>query len=82
MEESQGKATKAHFPEQMWKCCDSNEYDKSIYAGLAKLLQYSRHEMEHRKAKWLAVSKDTDVYLETVEATENENAKVNRTWSR
>lgn len=43
-----------------------------------ELLQYSRHEEEHRRPEWMAVQKDTDVYLETVEIAEDPKTKVDR----
>jgi len=36
---------------------------------MAELLWYGRHEKEYRSPEWMAVSKNTDVYLETVETT-------------
>lgn len=45
---------------------------------MAELLQYSRHEEQYRKAEWMAVQKDTDVYLETVEIAEDPKTKVDR----
>ena len=42
---------------------------------MAELLQYSRHEEQHRSIERMVVPKDTDVYLEAVETAPNENAK-------
>ena len=44
---------------------------------------YSIADMKkkHRRPEWMAVPKDTDVYLEAVETTQNENEKTNRTGS-
>ena len=67
MEESQGQAAKAHFPEQVRKYSKDYGTYKRIYARMAELLQYGRHEEQRRKAERVAVSKDTNVYLETVE---------------
>lgn len=39
---------------------------------MAGLLQYGRHEEQHRRPEWMAVQKDTDVYLEAVETAQNE----------
>ena len=55
MEESQGEAEKAHFPEQVRKYRKDHETHKRIYAGMAKLLRYSRHEEQHRRPEWMAV---------------------------
>ena len=38
---------------------------------MAELLQYGRHEKQRRKAEQVAVSKDTNVYLETVETAKD-----------
>ena len=43
---------------------------------MAELLQYGRHEEEHKRSKWMAVSKDTDVYLETVETAKTRKRKL------
>ena len=71
MEESQGQAAKAHFPEQVRKYSKDHGTYKRIYARMAELLQYGRHEEQRRKAERVAVSKDTNVYLETVETTKD-----------
>ena len=71
MEESQGEAEKAHFPEQVRKYSKDHGTYKRIYARMAELLQYGRHEKQHRGTEWMAVSEDTDVYLETVETAQN-----------
>ena len=71
MEESQGQAAKAHVPEQVRKYSKDYETYKRIYARMAELLQYGRHEEQRRKAKRVAVSKDTNVYLETVETAKD-----------
>ena len=63
MEESQGEAEKAHFPEQVRKYSKDHGTYKRIYARMAELLQYGRHEKQRRKAEQVAVSKDTNVYL-------------------
>lgn len=42
------------------------------------MLWYSRHEEQHRRPEWMAVWKDTDVYLETVEIAEDPKTKVDR----
>lgn len=55
---------------------------------MAELLQYGRHEKQRRKAEQVAVSKDTNVYLETVETakdtkTEDDgvgNARMGSLW--
>lgn len=73
MEESQGQAEKAHFPEQVRKYSKDHGAYKRIYARMAELLQYGRHEKQRRKAEQVAVSKDTNVYLETVETQRREN---------
>ena len=79
MEESQGEPAKAHFPEQVRKHSEGHEANRSLYAGMAELLQYSRHEEQHRKAEWMAVQKDTDVYLETVETAKDPKTEADRT---
>ena len=79
MEESQGEAEKAHFPEQVRKYSNDHGTYKRIYARMAELLQYSRHEEQHRKAEWMAVQKDTDVYLETVETAKDPKTEADRT---
>ena len=71
MEESQGEAEKAHFPEQVRKYSKDHGTYKRIYARMADLLQYGRHEKHRRKAEQVAVSKDTNVYLETVETAKD-----------
>ena len=43
---------------------------------MAELLWDSGHEEQHRKPEWMAVPPDTDVYLETMEATQNQNEKL------
>ncbi len=53
--------------------------DKRIHAWMAELLQYSRHEEQHRKAERMAVSKDTNVYLETVETAKDAKTEADRT---
>ena len=45
---------------------------------MAELLQYGRYEEEHRKTEWMAVSKDTDVYLETVETAKDPKTEADR----
>ena len=71
MEESLGEAEKAHFPEQVRKYSKDHGTYKRIYARMAELLQYGRHEKQCRKAEQVAVSKDTNVYLETVETAKD-----------
>ena len=71
MEESQGEAEKAHFPEQVRKYSKDHGTYKRIYARMAELLQYGRHEKQRRKAEQVVVSKDTNVYLETVETAKD-----------
>ena len=71
MEESQGQAAKAHFPEQVRKYSKDHGTYKRIHAWMAELLQYGRHEEQRRKAERVAVSKDTNVYLETVETAKD-----------
>ena len=60
---------RAHFPEQVRKHRGSYETYRSIYARMAELLRNCKYEKQHRKPKWMAVPKDTNVYLETVEIT-------------
>ena len=43
---------------------------------MAELLQYGRHEKQRRKAEQVAVSKDTNVYLETVETAKDTKRKL------
>ena len=38
---------------------------------MAELLQYGRQEKQRRKAEQVGVSKDTNVYLETVETAKD-----------
>ena len=45
---------------------------------MVELLQYGRHEDQYRKAEWMAVSKDTDVYLETVETAKDPKTEADR----
>ena len=71
MEESQGQPSQAHFPEQVRKYSKDHETNKRIYAWMVELLQYGRHEKQRRKAEQVAVSKDTNVYLETVETAKD-----------
>lgn len=63
----------------MRKYRKDHETYKRIYAGIAKLLRYSRHEEQHRRPEWMAVWKDTDVYLETVETAEDPKTEADRT---
>ena len=35
---------------------------------------HSRYEKQHGKVEWMAASKDTNVYLETMEAARNTEA--------
>lgn len=79
MEESQGQPSQAHFPEQVRKYSKDHETNKRIYAWMVELLQYGRHEKQHRGTEWLAVSKDTDVHLETMETAEDPKTKADRT---
>ena len=79
MEESQGQAAKAHVPEQVRKYSKDYGTYKRIYARMAELLQYGRHEEQRRKAERVAVSKDTNVYLETVETAEDPKTEADRT---
>ena len=46
---------------------------------MVELLQYSSHEEEHRRPEWMAVQKDTDVYLETVETAKDAKTEADRT---
>ena len=78
MEESQGEAEKAHFPEQVRKYSKDHGTYKRIYARMAELLQYGRHEKQRRKAEQVAVSKDTNVYLETVETAKDTKTEADR----
>ena len=52
---------------------------KRIHAWMVELLQYSRHEEQHRRPEWMAVQKDTDVYLETVETAKDAKTEADRT---
>ena len=79
MEECQGQLAKAHFPEQMRKHSEDHGPYKRIHARVVELLQYGRHEKQHRKAEWMDIQKDTDVYLETVETAEDPKTKADRT---
>ena len=78
MEESQGQAANAHFPEQMRKYRKEHGTYKRIHAWMAELLQYGRHEKQRRKAEQVAVSKDTNVYLETVETAKDPKTEADR----
>ena len=78
MEESQGQAAKAHVPEQVRKYSKDYGTYKRIYARMAELLQYGRHEKQRRKAEQVAVSKDTNVYLETVETAKDTKTEADR----
>ena len=51
---------------------------KRIDAWMVELLQYSRHEEQHRRPEWMAVQKDTDVYLETVETAKDTKTEADR----
>lgn len=77
MEESQGEAATAHFPEQMWEYHPSHGKDKSIHERVVKLLRNSGHEEQHRKPERMAVPPDTDVYLEAVETAKDPEKKTN-----
>ena len=75
MEESQGKPAEADFPEQVRQHRQKHGEDKSLHERVAELLRNSGYEEQHRKAEWMAVSKDTNVYLETMEAARNTKAE-------
>lgn len=45
---------------------------------MAELLRDSGYEEQYREPEWMAVSTDTDVYLETVEIAEDPKTKVDR----
>ena len=45
---------------------------------MVELLRDSGHEEQHRKPEWMAVSPDTDVYLEAVEAAEDTQTETDR----
>ena len=79
MEESQGETATVHFPEQMWEYHPSHGKDKSIHERVVKLLRNSGHEEQHRRPEWMAVQKDTDVYLETVETAKDAKTEADRT---
>lgn len=72
---------KDHSPEQVRKYSKSHEANKYLYEEMAELLQQSGHEKKHQRNEWMAVSNDTDVYLETVETDQNENGETNRAGS-
>ena len=46
--------------------------DKGVYAGLAELLWSSRYEEPNRGTEPMAISQNPNVYMETMEETENE----------
>ena len=46
--------------------------DKSIYAGMAELLRNRRYEEPNRGTEPMAISQNPNVYMETMEETENE----------
>ena len=48
---------------------------------MAELFQHCGYEEQHRGNEWMAISKDTNVYLETVEAAEDKEAEAVRTRS-
>lgn len=78
MEESQGEAAQTHFPEQMRKYCQNHGEDKGLHERMAELLRNSRHEKESGKSEWMAIPKDTDVYLETMETAQNQKEETYR----
>ena len=78
MEESQGEAANAHFPEQVRKYSKDYGTYKRIYVWMAELLWYGKHEEQHRSPEWMVVQKETDVYLETVETAEDPKAEADR----
>ncbi len=67
------------LPEQVRKYSKDHGTYKRIYARMAELLQYGRHEKQRRKAEQVAVSKDTNVHLETMETAEDPKTKADRT---
>ena len=46
---------------------------------MAELFQHCGYEEQHRGNEWMAISKDTNVYLETVETAEDPKTEADRT---
>lgn len=79
MEESQGETERAHFPEQVWQYYQNHGEDKSVHERMAELLRNSGYEEQRREVEWMAVSPDTNVYLETMETAQNKEEETH--WS-
>ena len=75
MEESQGQAAQAHFPKQVRQCHQEYGKDKSLHERMAELLRNCGYEEEYRETEWMALQKDTNVYMETVETATNTQTK-------
>nr|WP_305734489.1 hypothetical protein [uncultured Phocaeicola sp.] len=45
---------------------------------MAKLLWNSKHEGQHRRHQWMALSQNPYVYMETMEETKDKSAKPNQ----
>jgi len=71
-EESKRQAQEADFPQSGAKCTSSHVQGEGIHAGLARILFNSGYEEHNRWLERLAPQKNTNVYLEAMEETENE----------
>ena len=65
----------------MWQYHPNHGKDKSIHERMAELLRDSGYEEQYREPEWMAVSTDTDVYLETVETARNKSEETHRSGS-
>ena len=81
MEESQGQAAPADFPEPVREYRQNDGEDKSLHERLAELIRDSGHEEQHREPEWMVIPTDTDEYLETVEAAEKQAEETHRPGS-
>lgn len=52
-----------------------------VYKRMAKLLRNSKHEEQHRRHQWMALSQNPYVYRETREETKDKSAKPNQDGS-
>ena len=81
MEEDEDKTERAQFPKVLSEYTSFIGKDKSIHAWMAELLWDCRDEEPNRRTQSMAVPQNTNVYLEAMEATENQEEKSNKTWN-
>ena len=79
MEEDEAKAQRLIFPKKSAEHHPSPQTYRNIHEGMAKLLFGSKHEDWYRGAEQMAISQNSNVFMEDVEKTESENALLNET---